>query len=165
MHSLHAIAIIHADLSARNVLVRGSPSWGASFEVKVSDFGCSLNAGQPVNVPKSVGALAARSPELLLQQRPVMTSTDTWSIGAIGYLLVVGVADDSTWPFASDEKQSLRGIRRILGKAPKAYPDGFKLSVCRGIDEDDLPWVACSEDAVSIDAALVSNRMRYRLAP
>ena len=164
VHSLHALFIIHADLSARNVLVRGSPSWGALFEVKVSDFGCSLNEGEQVNISKSVGALAARSPELLLQQRPVMTSTDLWSIGAIGFMLVVGVADDSTWPLASDEKQSLRGIRRILGKAPMAYRDGLKLSVPRGFDDDDLPWAACSEDAVSIDAALVSSRVRYPLA-
>ena len=92
--SLHQRDIIHCDVSAPNVLLRGSPN-SEAFEVKVSDFGCSLNVGESVPTEAPIGALAARSPELLLHQRPVMQSTDVWSLGTLGLMITVGVKDDA----------------------------------------------------------------------
>ena len=128
--TLHRVSIAHADLSPKNVLVRGSPHFiedYRSLQVKVCDFGCSLNYGESLECDVRVGALVSRSPELFLHSRPVMASTDLWSVGVIGVLLSVGMTDiafnNGEWPLASGDSKAMRGMRKYSGMATYSLQD------------------------------------------
>ena len=83
MHHLHSKEILHADLSANNVLIRGN------LLVKISDFGMIRSMSNPSTLTQTHGTVAYMPPELL-ENCHLSTATDVYSFGIILFELLRG---------------------------------------------------------------------------
>jgi serine/threonine protein kinase len=87
----HELGIVHRDIKPANVFLC---SGGKSWHVKLVDFGIAKMAREP-NLSMSgemVGTPAYMAPEALEGSRDLDHRADIWSLGVLGYHMIVGRA-------------------------------------------------------------------------
>ncbi|KIZ04238.1 hypothetical protein MNEG_3718 [Monoraphidium neglectum] len=94
MAYLHALGILHCDLTASNVLLSGraaSDTDARGFVAQISDFGLSLvlEEGQESVTASDHGAATAMAPEVL-SQRLVSKAADVYSFGVLLWQICTG---------------------------------------------------------------------------
>merc|ERR1719221_519316 len=89
--------IVHADLSARNVLLLQLGEAPSSVAVKITDFGLSLILEEGVSFVECKQPMATRwcAPETIASQR-LSHRSDAWALGAT--LWEVFAHGESPWP-------------------------------------------------------------------
>ncbi|WVZ59820.1 hypothetical protein U9M48_009915 [Paspalum notatum var. saurae] len=121
---MHASGIVHRDIKPQNILVVGDGDGdGHSHAVlKLCDFGLAMSASEPPPYDP-VGTLWYQAPEVLLDKDDYDSKVDVWALGCVMAELidtgtplfqgchddsqlfaifdVLGVPDDSTWPWFS----------------------------------------------------------------
>ena len=103
----HSQGIIHRDLKLENVLVRFEADDETLADVKLADFGHSLNITENhVTTPDLRGTVEYTAPELFSLGSSFDAKIDSWSLGIILFALLF----DRT-PFQSSNSRSM--IQRI----------------------------------------------------
>ncbi|KAL1138460.1 hypothetical protein AAG570_008524 [Ranatra chinensis] len=127
----HRNMVIHRDIKPENILL------DIEGNIKLSDFGWSIQVRNNTPVKTLCGTLEYLAPEVIRRQG-YSFETDNWSVGVLCYELLVG----STPFHALTEKEVLR---RIV-KADIEFPDhvsvdarDFILSLVRLKPQDRLP--------------------------
>ncbi|CAG8557115.1 18316_t:CDS:2 [Acaulospora morrowiae] len=145
---IHESAIIHRDLSPRNILINGIGV------VKIADFGVAWadtnNNFEPRGEMKfEVGTRHYRAPELLFSAGNYTNVIDLWSLGCIFAEFYTKPVGSPLFDGGSDIEQ-LSKIFRVLGiptekswPEMKDFPDygklTFKIKECLGLTELQLP--------------------------
>uniref|UniRef100_A0AAR5QD56 non-specific serine/threonine protein kinase n=1 Tax=Dendroctonus ponderosae TaxID=77166 RepID=A0AAR5QD56_DENPD len=93
---LHDRNIAHLDLKPQNLLLSIEDSCD---DIKLCDFGISKILQPGVTVREILGTVDYIAPEVLSYE-PICLSTDIWSVGVLGYVLLSGFS-----PFGADDKQ------------------------------------------------------------
>jgi len=92
MSAAHRLDIIHRDLKPDNVMILDDP--GRADFVKVLDFGIAKIRGESnenlTNAGEAVGTPSYMSPESLVDQDNVGSSTDIYALGCLLYEMLVG---------------------------------------------------------------------------
>jgi serine/threonine protein kinase len=89
---LHGQNVIHRDVKLENILVASEHRQGdfVFYEVKIADFGLSIEVGVGFSQAKSrVGTLPYAAPEVRRGQ-PYGFSSDLWGLGVVLYILLAG---------------------------------------------------------------------------
>ena len=88
MEYLHAHNVLHADLSANNVLILSSESYSKGFVAKVTDFGLS-RASNKTFTSKTSGTVTSAAPEVLMDNIS-SRSGDVYSFGVLLWEMYAG---------------------------------------------------------------------------
>ncbi|KAK2920159.1 serine/threonine-protein kinase 33 [Channa argus] len=111
---LHKRDIVHRDLKLENILVKNSVDDNGKINIKVTDFGLSVQTGGVgiVNImTEACGTLIYMAPEMM-SGGGYSQWCDVWSIGVVMYMLLCGEP-----PFVSKTKESL--LAEIMKKEVK----------------------------------------------
>ncbi|WVZ59786.1 hypothetical protein U9M48_009885, partial [Paspalum notatum var. saurae] len=125
--------IVHRDVKPQNILVGGD----GHTVLKFCDFGLamSMSPSEPPPSYDHVGTLWYQAPELLLEKETYDARVDVWALGCVmaeminagrplfrgsgddGQLCaifsVLGVSDDSTWPWFSSTPFATKGVKEL----------------------------------------------------
>ncbi|RZC43093.1 death-associated protein kinase related, partial [Asbolus verrucosus] len=112
---LHDRNIAHLDLKPQNLLLSVEDNCD---DIKLCDFGISKVLEPGVKVREILGTVDYVAPEVLSYE-PISLSTDIWSIGVLGYVLLSGYS-----PFGADDKQQT--FLNISKCALSFEPDHFE---------------------------------------
>ncbi|KAJ3643024.1 hypothetical protein Zmor_025762 [Zophobas morio] len=112
---LHEKNIVHLDLKPQNLLLSVEDNCD---DIKLCDFGISKVLEPGVKVREIIGTVDYVAPEVLSYE-PICLSTDIWSIGVLGYVLLSGYT-----PFGADDKQQT--FLNISKCALSFEPDHFE---------------------------------------
>ncbi len=118
--AIHAVGLVHCDLSPRNVMV--APH-GAELRVKVLDFGIARSvsmAGPAQSKGEFAGFVnpAFASPELL-RGEDVDPRADLWSFGVLAYVLLTGTMPHDDTDHRRAAAAVLAGERRPWPQTPR----------------------------------------------
>jgi formylglycine-generating enzyme required for sulfatase activity/serine/threonine protein kinase len=87
----HPKGIVHRDLKPENLFMAASRREGASFTVKILDFGIAkLVAERTHEGTQPVGTPLFMAPEQTDRRGAIGPGTDVWALGLIAYYLLVG---------------------------------------------------------------------------
>lgn len=113
---LHDRNIAHLDLKPQNLLLSIEDSCD---DIKLCDFGISKVLQPGVTVREILGTVDYVAPEVLSYE-PICLSTDIWSVGVLGYVLLSGFS-----PFGADDKQQtfLNISKCALSFEPEHFED------------------------------------------
>ena len=131
----HRASIVHRDLKPENVLLARPRQRGASFMVKIIDFGVArmLAEANALHATQSMlGTPLWMAPEQVTPGVPIKPAADVWSLGLITYYLLTG---RSYWTTAYEPEAS---VWRILNEVcVTAMPPASKRAAEQGVP--DLP--------------------------
>ncbi|RYF09848.1 MAG: serine/threonine-protein kinase, partial [Deltaproteobacteria bacterium] len=82
----HAQQVVHGDIKPENFVLTGGPTRGRMV-AKLTDFGLASTYADPT---RAIGTITYMAPELLRGQGTSVAS-DTWSLGASLYRMLVGI--------------------------------------------------------------------------
>jgi len=86
MAYVHNCAVVHADLTGRNVLLAGSEDKPCGFVAKVCDFGLARYIYGQSFATKVLGTITHMPPELLRVDNPILTfESDVWAFGVLAW--------------------------------------------------------------------------------
>jgi len=98
---LHDFNIVHGDISARNVLVRGTFCPDGRIECRLGDLGCAFTASEFVLRPDvNITTLNVRAPEAALGKPKVTEAIDNWALGV--HLLSLATRSYVFWTKVKD---------------------------------------------------------------
>jgi serine/threonine-protein kinase len=151
----HAIGLIHRDIKPANVLLCQRP--GASDVVKVVDFGLvkEVQGAGNAAVTQAEGVVGTPfyiSPEALRTPRSVDARADIYSVGAVGYFLLVGEP-----VFTGNSVVEVCSHHLLTAPTPpsarlgRAVPEDLEQLILRCLEKDP--------DARPSDAALLRDRL------
>jgi hypothetical protein len=86
MAYVHNCAVVHADLTGRNVLLAGCKDRPCGFVAKVCDFGLARYIYGHSFATKVLGTITHMPPELLRVDNPILTfESDVWAFGVLAW--------------------------------------------------------------------------------
>ncbi|CEL61904.1 Cytokinesis protein sepH OS=Aspergillus niger (strain CBS 513,88 / FGSC A1513) GN=sepH PE=3 SV=1 [Rhizoctonia solani AG-1 IB] len=135
LHYLHQCSVVHCDLKAANILTTKNGN------VKLSDFGVSLNLHAMERVNEVAGTPNWMAPEVI-ELKGASTKSDIWSLGCVVVELLTGR------PPYGDIPNGLTVMFRIVEDERPPIPDGFSpmlrnfLELCFNKDPDLRPSAA-----------------------
>ena len=113
---MHSYGIIHRDLKPENILMTDSTDHA---DIRLLDFGLSKIIGPGEKCAEPFGTISYAAPELL-QGKCYDKAVDSWSIGIITYLLLIGVL-----PF-DDENDDNEIVRQTIYDPVPFYSKQWK---------------------------------------
>jgi serine/threonine protein kinase len=152
--AVHAVGVIHRDLTPNNVLCSGR---GADEIFKLADFGVARPVGVSGTLSGSlVGTPGYAAPELSTGEE-LGTFTDVFSLASVLYFVLTG---EPLYASTGDVMRSLQtGQRRSLLDAPGLHPDLRRHErACRSIDLV-LGWAGAPRPADRLAEALAVGSM------
>ncbi|KAF8757706.1 Serine/Threonine protein kinase, catalytic domain [Rhizoctonia solani] len=135
LHYLHQCSVVHCDLKAANILTTKNGN------VKLSDFGVSLNLHAMEKVNEVAGTPNWMAPEVI-ELKGASTKSDIWSLGCVIVELLTGR------PPYGDIPNGLTVMFRIVEDERPPIPEGFSpmlrnfLELCFNKDPDLRPSAA-----------------------
>ncbi|KAG9089691.1 hypothetical protein FS749_001139, partial [Ceratobasidium sp. UAMH 11750] len=135
LHYLHQSSVVHCDLKAANILTTKNGN------VKLSDFGVSLNLTAMEKVNEVAGTPNWMAPEVI-ELKGASTKSDIWSLGCVVIELLTGR------PPYGDIPNGLTVMFRIVEDENPPIPEGFSpmlrnfLELCFNKDPDCRPSAA-----------------------
>ncbi|KAJ1306725.1 hypothetical protein OPQ81_007714 [Rhizoctonia solani] len=135
LHYLHQCSVVHCDLKAANILTTKNGN------VKLSDFGVSLNLHAMEKVNEVAGTPNWMAPEVI-ELKGASTKSDIWSLGCVIVELLTGR------PPYGDIPNGLTVMFRIVEDEHPPIPEGFSpmlrnfLELCFNKDPDLRPSAA-----------------------
>ncbi|CAE6452233.1 unnamed protein product [Rhizoctonia solani] len=135
LHYLHQCSVVHCDLKAANILTTKNGN------VKLSDFGVSLNLHAMEKVNEVAGTPNWMAPEVI-ELKGASTKSDIWSLGCVIIELLTGR------PPYGDIPNGLTVMFRIVEDERPPIPEGFSpmlrnfLELCFNKDPDLRPNAA-----------------------
>ncbi|QRV88801.1 cytokinesis protein sepH [Ceratobasidium sp. AG-Ba] len=135
LHYLHQSSVVHCDLKAANILTTKNGN------VKLSDFGVSLNLTAMEKVNEVAGTPNWMAPEVI-ELKGASTKSDIWSLGCVIVELLTGR------PPYGDIPNGLTVMFRIVEDESPPIPEGFSpmlrnfLELCFNKDPDLRPSAA-----------------------
>ncbi|CAE6516090.1 unnamed protein product [Rhizoctonia solani] len=135
LHYLHQCSVVHCDLKAANILTTKNGN------VKLSDFGVSLNLHAMEKVNEVTGTPNWMAPEVI-ELKGASTKSDIWSLGCVIVELLTGR------PPYGDIPNGLTVMFRIVEDEHPPIPEGFSpmlrnfLELCFNKDPDLRPSAA-----------------------
>ena len=116
VYFMHSYGIIHRDLKPENILMTDSTDHA---DIRLLDFGLSKIIGPGEKCAEPFGTISYAAPELL-QGKCYDKAVDSWSIGIITYLLLIGVL-----PF-DDENDDNEIVRQTIYDPVPFYSKQWK---------------------------------------
>ena len=116
VYFMHSYGIIHRDLKPENILMTDSTDYA---DIRLLDFGLSKIIGPGEKCAEPFGTISYAAPELL-QGKCYDKAVDSWSIGIITYLLLIGVL-----PF-DDENDDNEIVRQTIYDPVPFYSKQWK---------------------------------------
>ncbi|MFO0615901.1 MAG: protein kinase [Polyangiaceae bacterium] len=87
----HEMQIVHRDLKPENIFLATSRRTGASFVVKILDFGIAKTlADARTKTTAAVGTPLWMAPEQTQPGAPIQPASDVWALGLIAFRLLAG---------------------------------------------------------------------------
>ncbi|KAG9124161.1 hypothetical protein FRC07_012619 [Ceratobasidium sp. 392] len=135
LHYLHQSSVVHCDLKAANILTTKNGN------VKLSDFGVSLNLTAMEKVNEVAGTPNWMAPEVI-ELKGASTKSDIWSLGCVVIELLTGR------PPYGDIPNGLTVMFRIVDDEGPPIPEGFSpmlrnfLELCFNKDPNLRPSAA-----------------------
>ncbi|CAE6483138.1 unnamed protein product, partial [Rhizoctonia solani] len=135
LHYLHQCSVVHCDLKAANILTTKNGN------VKLSDFGVSLNLHAMEKVNEVTGTPNWMAPEVI-ELKGASTKSDIWSLGCVIVELLTGR------PPYGDIPNGLTVMFRIVEDESPPIPEGFSpmlrnfLELCFNKEPDLRPSAA-----------------------
>ncbi|CAE6427196.1 unnamed protein product [Rhizoctonia solani] len=135
LHYLHQSSVVHCDLKAANILTTKNGN------VKLSDFGVSLNLHAMEKVNEVTGTPNWMAPEVI-ELKGASTKSDIWSLGCVIVELLTGR------PPYGDIPNGLTVMFRIVEDETPPIPEGFSpmlrnfLELCFNKDPELRPSAA-----------------------
>jgi len=117
---LHQTGIVHRDVKAENVLLRGD-----SDDPVLCDFGFATKWSPTTKLTKYCGSLLYASPEIVSRTPYVGPEVDIWSLGVLLYGMVAGFL-----PFYGNRQKVVSAIQR----ADFEFPMDFSDDICYFIE-------------------------------
>ena len=101
----HSKGIVHRDLNPQNILLADSGKQKSYENIKIIDFGCSLNCDAKDKFSEMIGTPYYIAPEILRGKG--CQKSDIWSVGVIAYICLSG-----TPPFNGEsEREILKKVK------------------------------------------------------
>ena len=126
LDAAHTAGVIHRDVKPENIMLTGSPEAG-DYSLKILDFGIARAmdglAKQVVTTTTSTGTALYMAPEQKTAADTVGPPADLYSVSAIFYELLLGVAPTGHWSPLSKEREDLPiGIDAVIDKGLSSRP-------------------------------------------
>lgn len=103
----HRVGVVHRDLKPENIFLAQARRAGATFMVKVLDFGIAkIVAESSTKQTAAMGSPIWMAPEQA-DQSPITPATDVWALGLIAFFLLTGRA---FWKCANDDSATIPQI-------------------------------------------------------
>ena len=100
----HRVGVVHRDLKPENIFLAQAHRAGASYMVKVLDFGIAkIVAEASTKQTAAMGSPIWMAPEQA-DQSPITPSTDVWALGLIAFFLLTG---RPFWKSACDDSATI----------------------------------------------------------
>ncbi|ELP95184.1 calcium-dependent protein kinase, putative [Entamoeba invadens IP1] len=135
---LHSMNIVHRDIKLENILLTRS---NRIEEVKLSDFGLSVEIDENSVLTDQVGTSYYMAPELY-RKEPYGFKVDIWACGVVMYSLLFG-----KFPFDGEGQELVANILRGKFTFPKEVSDNAK-SLLKGLLATKVTERFCSKNAV-----------------
>ncbi len=114
----HDVGVVHRDLKPENVFLGVARREGASFTVKILDFGIAkLVAEAHTNHTAAIGTPLWMAPEQTELGAVVCPATDVWALGLLAFHALTGA---HYWRVASSEQLSAAALLREIVLEPLA---------------------------------------------
>ena len=123
--NLHHAEIVHADLSAKNILINGSPP---HWTLRVADFGSAYHAGTFLAPTEPVTTFSVMAPEVALGAAPAPPA-DVFALGVHGAGLFAGRFNIFGAAESTTVEELLAAHVRELGEPGRAYRDFVRRSL------------------------------------
>jgi eukaryotic-like serine/threonine-protein kinase len=165
----HAVGIVHRDLKPENVFLAASRRTGASYMVKVLDFGIAkVVAEAKTTQTAALGSPMWMSPEQTARGGAIGPQTDVWAIGLIVFHLLTG---RFFWRSAEDDTATMTHLLREIVMDPMptatqraaevgkqaAIPAGFDGWFARSLDRNPSARFANAREQFAALAAVCGN--------
>ncbi|APR85657.1 Putative serine/threonine-protein kinase pknH [Minicystis rosea] len=135
----HASGVVHRDLKPENIFLAASHREGASFTVKVLDFGIAkVVAEAKTHSTAAIGTPLWMAPEQTSAHSTVGPQTDVWALGLIAFRMLTGRI---YWIAANDEHANTASLMReilfepVIPAAARAAQFGAAASLPPGFDD------------------------------
>ncbi|ESQ52969.1 hypothetical protein EUTSA_v10017904mg [Eutrema salsugineum] len=123
--SIHSLGYVHCDLKPDNLLLfprYDEKTWDFSYDLKISDFGMSIKAGEQSDywsiVSPFVGTPIYMSPESV-QDGTVEKALDLWSLGCIVLEMYIG---KRPWSGVDSDDLESNLLKNIAPEIPHSLP-------------------------------------------
>jgi len=100
---LHSKNIVHLDIKPENIVLTKK----GGTDIKIIDFGTSLELKTGVSVRAMVGTAEFVAPEVV-QYEDISSETDIWSLGVLTFILLSGAS-----PFLDDQDDDQRTLSNV----------------------------------------------------
>jgi TPR repeat protein len=134
----HAAGVVHRDLKPENIFLAESHREGATFVVKVLDFGIAkVVAEAKTSSTAAIGTPLWMAPEQTSLHSNVGPPTDVWALGLIAFRMLTGRV---YWAAANDEGASTAALMReilfepVIPASERAAQYGVAASLPPGFD-------------------------------
>jgi serine/threonine protein kinase len=174
----HAAGVVHRDLKPENVFLAAARRSGASFMVKVLDFGIAkiLADAAAMKQTAALGTPEWMAPEQTTPGTAVVPASDVWSIGLLAFYLLTG---RSFWKASQRDASSGYSIMReiVMDDIPKAsqraaefgcahlLPTGFDTWFSHAVARDPRMRSRRSSRSIPCSTLPTIEATRRRLTP
>ncbi|HTJ84722.1 MAG TPA: serine/threonine-protein kinase, partial [Polyangiaceae bacterium] len=116
----HAVGLVHRDLKPNNLFLADARTAGASFSLKILDFGIAkLIEDAQASATMAIGTPLWMAPEQTEQRGHVSAATDVWAVGLIVFYLLTGRV---YWMAAAQPSTSMQTLLREMLVEPIVPP-------------------------------------------
>ncbi len=157
MGAAHDVRVVHRDLKPENIYVAYPRHAGASFTIKILDFGIARIAQESrtaATLTGSVGSPLWMAPEQV-NSEAIVPATDIWALGLLAFWALVG---QSYWRTARAERLTVQALfveqlfRPIEPASARAEEIGMGHAIPPGFDDWFLACVARAPAERFVDA-------------